>query len=504
MTAESALGRVNDGISLLETGDRSRAEMAFRDAIRLDPGCAEAYLRLGWILAHYEKNLDAGAVFQSALRIDPDSAAAHEGLGLVLFNEGRHAAAEAEYRQAIRLAPENAIASSRLAESLYAQNRYIDAEIAARDATRTEPGLSMAHVSLGRALQRLGQTAGAEQALRTGVALDPRSAGARLALGSLLGDAGQSPEAEAELREAIRLAPSAAEAHRALGRLLSSLGRDSEASAEFRTAIRLAPGDMSAQPDLTALERELGDPTKKWRYRAAAFRQRGRRGEQTGRQRTTVAPAVLLRSPRARPLHRFTAGLIDLFSVPLIGLFLFPEHGYRLPVVIGAACVAANGYFEGKTGRSLGKRVTGLRTIDRKTGRYIGGGKGVLRRVLHILDYPLVGFLVGLGSGKTFADMLMGTIVIWRPTGVTTRSRRKIAALEREDHRRLKRRYRRAGRGYFFLNVVVLDMAGHWLRYPAWFLWHITRRRPRRAYYEDDGILEEDGTNPYNGPTDHD
>ena len=54
-----------------------------------------------------------------------------------------------------------------------------------------------------------------------------------------------------------------------------------------------------------------------------------------------MAPAVLLRSPRARPLHRFTAGLIDVFFVPLIGLFLLPECGYWLPIVIGAAWVAA-------------------------------------------------------------------------------------------------------------------------------------------------------------------
>ena len=493
MTAENARGRLNNGISFLERGDHSRAEMAFRDAIRLDPDCAEAHWRLGWVLLHREKNLDAGAEFQSALRIDPGSAAAREGLGLVLFNEGRHAAAEAEYRHAIRLAPESASASSRLAESLYAQDRYIEAEIAARDAIRTEPGLSMAHVSLGQALQRLGQTTVAEQALRTGVELDPRSAGARLALGSLLADTGRSPEAEAELREAIRLAPSDAKAHRALGRLLSPLGRDSEASAEYRIAIRLAPGE-GAPPDLTAMERELGDPTRKWRYHAALFRYHRRQGSQARKRRTAVAPAVLLRSPRARSLHRFSAGVMDDLFVPLYGPIMVLEFGCRslLAIAIGVACVAANGYVEGKTGWSFGKGAFGLRTIDAKTGRYIGGGKGAVRRLLHILDYPL-GFLVGLNSGKTFADMLTGTTVIWRPKGVTTRSRGKIAAMEREHHRRLKRGYRRAGRGYFFINLVFLELARHWLRYPGWILWHLTKRRPKRPYYEDDDLSEEDG-----------
>jgi Flp pilus assembly protein TadD len=491
MTAEDALRRVNDGISLLQQGDLNGAEMAFRDATRLDSACAEAHMRLGWLLLWRKENFEAGAEFQSTLRIDPDSAAAHEGLGLVLANEGRHPAAEAEYRQAIRLAPQNAIAYSRLAESLYAQNRNIDAEIAARDAIRLNPNLGTAHVSLGRALQRLGQTNDAEQALRAAVALDLRSADARLALGSLLADARRSPEAEAELREAIRLAPSDADAHRALGRVLSSLGRDSEAAAEFRTATKIAPYSPGAQPDLTALERELGDPTKKWRYRAAVLWQRGRRGKPTGKQRTTVAPAVLLRSPRARWLHRFTAGLIDDIFVPLFGASLAQWHWYWA-VAIGAACVAVNGYFEGRTGRSVGKQILGLRTIDGKTGGYIGGGHGVLRRTLHILDYPLIGFLVGLESGRTFADRLMGTVVIWRPATVTTRSKRKMAAMEQKAHRRLKKGWRRTGRGYFFLNVVMLDMAGHPLRRPAWLLWHLTRRRPKRAYVEDDDFPEDE------------
>lgn len=112
-----------------------------------------------------------------------------------------------------------------------------------------------------------------------------------------------------------------------------------------------------------------------------------------------------------------------------------------------------------------------------------------LGRALHRLGQT--GFLAGLISGQTFADMLTGTIVIWRPTGVTTRSRRKIAAMEREDHRKLKRNYRRAGRFYFFLNVVMLEAGHHPLRHPARFLFFATRRRPKRDY--DDDPIEEDG-----------
>jgi Tfp pilus assembly protein PilF len=108
MTSHSAAGRIDDGLLLLEKGDRPGAEAAFRDAIRLDHARPEAHLRLGWVLLHLDRNLEAGTAFQSAIRLESDVASAHEGLGLVLSKEKRHAAAEAEFREAVRLEPGSA------------------------------------------------------------------------------------------------------------------------------------------------------------------------------------------------------------------------------------------------------------------------------------------------------------------------------------------------------------------------------------------------------------
>jgi Tfp pilus assembly protein PilF len=437
MTSHGAAGRIDDGLLLLEKGDYSGAEVAFRDAIRLDQACPEAHLRLGWVLLNLDRSLEAGVAFQSAIRLKPDVAGAHEGLGLVLSKEKRHAAAEAEYREAVRLEPGSALACCRLGESLYLQVRYIEAEIAFRDAIRSDPGMVAAHAWLGWALLQLKQNAEAEKAFRDGISLDADSADGHTGLGSVLWDAKRYAEAETEFRKAIQIDPSNAETRRSLGRLLSSINRHSEAQAEFRVAIRLEPGHVDAQQDLAGIERDIRDLKKAGHHRTTAF---GRRGGTNRGRRVTASPAVLLRSPRARPLRRFLAGFVDIYMIPAYPFFFIPVSLYWA-ILISVVFNAFNGYLEGKTGQSAGKMLTGLRTIHGKTGEFVGGGKGILRRTLHVADYfTAVGFLIGLITGQPYADAIMGTVVVWRPAWVTAKSKRKMAALERANYRRLRRR----------------------------------------------------------------
>jgi Flp pilus assembly protein TadD/uncharacterized RDD family membrane protein YckC len=354
---------------------------------------------------------------------------------LVLSKEKRHSAAEAEYREAVRLEPGAGLTCCRLGESLYGQARYIEAEIAFRDAIRFDHGLAVAHTWLGWVLRQLKECAEAEKAFRYGISLDADGVDGHTGLGAVLSDAKRYAEAEVEFREAIRIDSSNAEAHRGLGRLLSSMNRRPEAQAEFRVAIRLEPGNVDAQQDLAEMERDIGDLKKASHYRIGEWRAGPERG-----RRVTASPKVLLRSPRARPLRRFLAGFVDVYMIPASCVFFVPVAGYW-GLVMGAAVYAFNGYLEGKTGQSVGKALTGLHTIHGKTGKFLGGGKGVLRRVLLVVDYfTVVGFLIGLITGQTLADAIMGTVVVWRPTWVTAKSKRKMAALERANYRSLRRR----------------------------------------------------------------
>jgi uncharacterized RDD family membrane protein YckC len=69
----------------------------------------------------------------------------------------------------------------------------------------------------------------------------------------------------------------------------------------------------------------------------------------------------------------------------------------------------------GKTGQSLGKRMTKIRLIGEETNTPIGPGNACIRDLVHILDaLTLVGYLWPLWDEKkkTFGDKIMKTIVV--------------------------------------------------------------------------------------------
>lgn len=76
---------------------------------------------------------------------------------------------------------------------------------------------------------------------------------------------------------------------------------------------------------------------------------------------------------------------------------------------------------QGRTGYSIGKGVLGIKLIKAETGQPIGAGMSFVRSIAHILDaLPcLVGFLWPLWDSKrqTFADKVVGTVVIDQPQG---------------------------------------------------------------------------------------
>jgi uncharacterized RDD family membrane protein YckC len=69
----------------------------------------------------------------------------------------------------------------------------------------------------------------------------------------------------------------------------------------------------------------------------------------------------------------------------------------------------------GKTGQSLGKRVTKIRLIGEASNAPIGPGNACIRDLVHLLDaLTVVGYLWPRWDdrGKTFADKIMKTIVV--------------------------------------------------------------------------------------------
>ena len=100
------------------------------------------------------------------------------------------------------------------------------------------------------------------------------------------------------------------------------------------------------------------------------------------------------------------AGLLYAVSRPLGSLVWLAALGWAI----------YNAYLGGETGQSYGKKTIGTRLVLEATGQPVGGGLGIGRFFLHIVDsIPCyIGYLWPLWDAKkqTFADKLVKTLVV--------------------------------------------------------------------------------------------
>ncbi|MGB8650897.1 MAG: RDD family protein [Mycobacteriales bacterium] len=115
---------------------------------------------------------------------------------------------------------------------------------------------------------------------------------------------------------------------------------------------------------------------------------------------------------------RVQSAFIDWFGPSLIaGLIYRGSTGLGALLYLAALAWALyNAYQAGQTGQSTGKKIAGTRLLRAQDGQVVGGGLGIGRYFLHILDaLPCyLGFLWPLWDAKkqTFADKILSTVVV--------------------------------------------------------------------------------------------
>ena len=121
---------------------------------------------------------------------------------------------------------------------------------------------------------------------------------------------------------------------------------------------------------------------------------------------------------------RAQAGLIDYFGPAILAVVVSLFISNALGSLIGLAALGwgfYNGYLNGETGQSFGKKTVGLKLVGEQTGQVIGGGNGVVRVLCHFVDSVIcyIGYLFPLWDAKkqTIADKIMKTVVITVPKG---------------------------------------------------------------------------------------
>ena len=221
-----------------ETGDAayiSRADRAFRRAVKLEPQDFEALTGLGGVLLARHRFRDALVAARRALAVAPDAAAPHGVLGDALLELGRYGAAFAAFDRMAALKPN----TSSYARVSYARElrghvaAAIDAMELALDAAAGRPeAYAWTSVELGKLHWSVGRAGRAASFYRLALAARPGYAPALDALARFEAAQGRLGRAVALQRRAVDAVPLPGYVAQ-LGDLLAATGRTRAAREQY-------------------------------------------------------------------------------------------------------------------------------------------------------------------------------------------------------------------------------------------------------------------------------
>ena len=146
----------HDGARLVKEGDLARAELAYRQALLLDPALAEAHANIALLLERDNRIAEAEAHYRRSLDLAPRRPQMYLNYGAMLAGEKRFAEAEKQYRAALFLDPRAASAWSNLGALLACTRREAEAIQCYRFALDIDPGHRAAQFNLAYVLLRQG------------------------------------------------------------------------------------------------------------------------------------------------------------------------------------------------------------------------------------------------------------------------------------------------------------------------------------------------------------
>lgn len=224
-----------------------------RQALRVNPESATAYVQLGQSAAVAGRTLEALALFEKAERARPETYFAHFDAGMELMNLADMNAAVAELDRAVRLAPGYAPARMSLGRALLATGQYAPALAQFRAAERLAPETPDLHEQLGDALLTLGRLPEALAQFQAQIAADPAQPAAYVNEGVILVRLGRPAAAIEAFDAALAIGPARAAWYVDLAAAQTMGGDTAGARASVLRALALSP----ASPQALALKRAL-------------------------------------------------------------------------------------------------------------------------------------------------------------------------------------------------------------------------------------------------------
>ena len=187
------------GLSSWKSGNLAQADVAFGEALKLDPKHQKSLLNSARVLVELGRTDEALDRVQSALALDSTSAESWRVLGRTQVELGHSDEAIDAYRRAITLDDHDVWAMNNLALIYIRQGAPTEALAPLARATQLKPGSPVFQNNLGQALEASGYPAAAQQAYQAALAADSNYQKAALALERVAGRGPDSASADVDL-----------------------------------------------------------------------------------------------------------------------------------------------------------------------------------------------------------------------------------------------------------------------------------------------------------------
>lgn len=169
----NAWGHFMFGLSASKSGDPAKAEIAFKEALRLDPNHVKSMTNLSRVLIDQKRFEEAFEKLTYAVEKEPDSAEVHRLLGRTYDGQGKTEDAIASYRRAIELNDKDAWSMNDLGLLFLKQDRPDDAVPLLAKAVLLNKNVAVFHNNLGMALEHTGRFGAATMAYSGALNADP-------------------------------------------------------------------------------------------------------------------------------------------------------------------------------------------------------------------------------------------------------------------------------------------------------------------------------------------
>lgn len=196
-----------NGNEYFKAGDYDKAELEYREAVKLEPKSPVAYNNLGVILVERKKYDEAVEVLEKAIAQDPRNSIAHYVLANALLKLKRYPEARVNALKAVELDSSELAAHKSLAEATLAEG---DAQTAVKEfryLSEREPDDDDIRHKLGLALGMLGLYDAQIGAEKKALELNPKNTEAKVGMAHALMSQGKVSEAKAILEDVLQFEP---------------------------------------------------------------------------------------------------------------------------------------------------------------------------------------------------------------------------------------------------------------------------------------------------------